>query len=73
MATRHRNIASQPDTYIGTQPHKHRFSWQACLPNNYVGHHVKQLTIHSNQGCCHGNTFVKSGSLVKNDQSQQTC
>ena len=28
--------------------------------------------MNSNQSCCHGNTFVKSGSLVKNDQSQQT-
>ena len=26
----------------------------------------------SDQFCCHGNTFVKSGSLVKNDQNQQT-
>ena len=27
--------------------------------------------MNSNQCCCHGNTFVKSGSLVKNDQNQQ--
>ena len=26
---------SQPVTYIGTQPHQHRFSWQARLPTNY--------------------------------------
>ena len=30
------------------------------------------FTIHSNPGCCHGNTFVKSGSTVKNDQNQET-
>ena len=39
---------------------------------NYIGHHLKYFTIHSNPGCCHGNTFVKSGSIVKNDQNQQT-
>ena len=26
-----------------------------------------------NQCCCPGNTFVNSGSPVKNDQNQQTC
>ena len=38
---------------------------------NYIGHRLKYFTIQSNQGCCHGSTFVKSGSLVKNDQNQQ--
>ena len=28
--------------------------------------------MNSNQCCCHGNTFVKSGSPLKNDQNQQT-
>ena len=41
--------------------------------DNYIGHHLKYFTIQSNLGCCHGNTFVKSGSLVKHDQNQQTC
>ena len=27
--------------------------------------------MNSNQGCYHGNTFVKSGSLLKIDQNQQ--
>ena len=27
--------------------------------------------MNNNQCCCHGNTFVKSGSLMKNDQNQQ--
>ena len=39
---------------------------------NYIGHHLKQFTINSNQCCCHGNTFVNNGSVVKNDQNQQT-
>ena len=38
---------------------------------NYIRHHLKHFTIQSNPGCCNGNTFVKSGSLVKNDQNQQ--
>ena len=37
---------------------------------NIIGHHVKHFLVYSNLGCCHGNTFVKSGSLVKNDQNQ---
>ena len=32
---------------------------------NYIGHHLKWFSVYSNLGCCHGNTFVKSGSLVK--------
>ena len=31
---------------------------------------MKQFSMYSNLGCCHGNTVVKSGSLVKNDQNQ---
>ena len=37
---------------------------------NFIGHHLKYFSVYNNQGCCHGNTFVKSGSLVKNDQNQ---
>ena len=33
---------------------------------------MEQFTINSKQCCCHGNHFVKSGSLGKNDQNQQT-
>ena len=28
--------------------------------------------MNSNQYCCHGKTFVKSGSQVNNHQNQQT-
>ena len=36
---------------------------------NFIEHHVKQFSAYSNLGCCHGNTFFKSGSPVKNDQA----
>ena len=39
---------------------------------DYIEHHLKYFTIHNDRGCGYGNTFVKGGSLVKNDQNQQT-
>ena len=33
---------------------------------------VKVKILYSNLGYYHGNTFVTSGSLVKNDQTQST-
>ena len=33
---------------------------------------LKKLTIHGSLDCFHGNTFVKTGSPVKNDQNHQT-
>ena len=33
---------------------------------------MKEFTINSKQCCCLGNHFVKSGSLLKNDQNHQT-
>ena len=32
---------------------------------NYIGHHLKQFSVNSNLGCCHGSTFVKE-CLCKN-------
>ena len=37
---------------------------------HFIGHQLKQFSVYSSLGCCNGNTFVKSGSLVKNDQSK---
>ena len=33
----------------------------------HIGHHLKQVLVDSNLGCCHGNTFCQ-GALGQNFQ-----